>query len=326
MERGQPATTTLSTITASVVAPLESIASAAAANKKAIMSRQAFLPSAAVALVAVLAISCVPNPAFGAGAIAEGFTIGDVLDESWGWFIVVGLGARVRDRNHDRDKGGGTIPRRLQTSEWFNTAGRVIKTGLTAAAIVSAWTWAATLLQSSTGCLPVRGKRSVLVCGRRIHTGPSLRHTGNRAQAQGAQRPHVPGDHKGQVRRRRPPGLSRVRPDDQHDSYSHAAARRRCSRQRADRHGYLACRVPDPDRRDDIHAGRRAKGHVRCRLHAYHNHIHRDTDIRQHGLLYQPHYGRHRGNVRQARRGRAHKPGGGQRGGRIPYHGIPRRD
>ena len=38
----------------------------------------------------------------------------------------------------------------VQNSEWFNTAGRVIKTGLTAAAIVSAWTWAATLLQSST--------------------------------------------------------------------------------------------------------------------------------------------------------------------------------
>ena len=32
----------------------------------------------------------------------------------------------------------------------LNTAGRTIKTGLTAAAIVSAWTWAATLLQSST--------------------------------------------------------------------------------------------------------------------------------------------------------------------------------
>ncbi|MDE0090724.1 MAG: sodium:solute symporter family protein [Thaumarchaeota archaeon] len=150
MERGQPATTTLSTITASVVAPLESVASAAAANKKAIMSRQAFLPSAAVALVAVLAISCVPNPAFGAGAIAEGFAIGDVLDESWGWFIVVGLGAvfaiviTIETKVEERYLGVS------QTSEWFNTAGRVIKTGLTAAAIVSAWTWAATLLQSST--------------------------------------------------------------------------------------------------------------------------------------------------------------------------------
>jgi len=36
-----------------------------------------------------------------------------------------------------------------QTSEFFNTAGRDVKTGLTASVIVSQWTWAATLLQSS---------------------------------------------------------------------------------------------------------------------------------------------------------------------------------
>eukprot|EP00249_Psilotum_nudum_P017269 c26242_g1_i1 orf=339-2477(+) len=35
------------------------------------------------------------------------------------------------------------------TSEWFNTAGRNIKTGLIASVIVSQWTWAATILQSS---------------------------------------------------------------------------------------------------------------------------------------------------------------------------------
>merc|ERR1719171_2048166 len=35
------------------------------------------------------------------------------------------------------------------TSEHFNTAGRSVKTGLTGAVIVSQWTWAATLLQSS---------------------------------------------------------------------------------------------------------------------------------------------------------------------------------
>jgi urea-proton symporter len=35
------------------------------------------------------------------------------------------------------------------TSEDFNTAGRSIKTGLTASNVVSQWTWAATLLQSS---------------------------------------------------------------------------------------------------------------------------------------------------------------------------------
>lgn len=34
-------------------------------------------------------------------------------------------------------------------SEYFNTAGRTIKSGLTASVIVSQWTWAATLLQSS---------------------------------------------------------------------------------------------------------------------------------------------------------------------------------
>jgi Na+/proline symporter len=37
----------------------------------------------------------------------------------------------------------------LQTSEWFNTAGRSVKTGLIASVIVSQWTWAATILQSS---------------------------------------------------------------------------------------------------------------------------------------------------------------------------------
>ncbi|KAF5447299.1 hypothetical protein F2P56_032859 [Juglans regia] len=35
------------------------------------------------------------------------------------------------------------------TSEWFNTAGRNIKTGLIASVVVSQWTWAATILQSS---------------------------------------------------------------------------------------------------------------------------------------------------------------------------------
>ena len=32
---------------------------------------------------------------------------------------------------------------------YFSTAGRTVKTGLTASVIVSQWTWAATLLQSS---------------------------------------------------------------------------------------------------------------------------------------------------------------------------------
>ncbi len=39
--------------------------------------------------------------------------------------------------------------RRTMNSEYFNTAGRSVKTGLTAAVLVSQWTWAATLLQST---------------------------------------------------------------------------------------------------------------------------------------------------------------------------------
>ncbi|KAK4227376.1 Sodium:solute symporter family-domain-containing protein [Podospora fimiseda] len=42
--------------------------------------------------------------------------------------------------------------REVQTSEMFNTAGRTVKSGLVAAAVVSSWTWAATLLQSTGIC------------------------------------------------------------------------------------------------------------------------------------------------------------------------------
>lgn len=104
----------------------------------------------AMIAVSALAIASQAQPAYAAGVIGDGFTIGEVLDESWGWFIVVGLGAvfaiviTAETKIEERYLGVS------QTSEWFNTAGRVIKTGLTAAAIVSAWTWAATLLQSST--------------------------------------------------------------------------------------------------------------------------------------------------------------------------------
>jgi SSS family transporter len=88
--------------------------------------------------------------AFAAGSISEGFAVGKALPEWVGWAIVVGLGAvfaviiTLEVKIEERYLG------LHQTSEMFNTAGRTIKTGLTAAAIVSAWTWAATLLQSST--------------------------------------------------------------------------------------------------------------------------------------------------------------------------------
>ena len=43
----------------------------------------------------------------------------------------------------------GRYSKDTNTSEHFNTAGRSVKTGLTGSVIVSQWTWAATLLQSS---------------------------------------------------------------------------------------------------------------------------------------------------------------------------------
>lgn len=99
--------------------------------------------------VAAVAFAGIPQSVFAAGAI-EGFAVGEALPEWIGWAIVVGLGMvfaviiSVEVKIEEKYLGVN------QTSEMFNTAGRTIKTGLTAAAIVSAWTWAATLLQSST--------------------------------------------------------------------------------------------------------------------------------------------------------------------------------
>jgi len=66
-----------------------------------------------------------------------------------GYAIVLGFGAFFSVFTtllvYVDKKYNGTV----HTSEYFNTAGRDVKTGLTAAVIVSQWTWAATLLQSS---------------------------------------------------------------------------------------------------------------------------------------------------------------------------------
>ena len=105
---------------------------------------------AAISLLTVVAVSSLPQSVYAAGAISEGFAVGEALPEWIGWAIVVGLGMvfaviiTIEVKIEERYLGLN------QTSEMFNTAGRTIKTGLTAAAIVSAWTWAATLLQSST--------------------------------------------------------------------------------------------------------------------------------------------------------------------------------
>ena len=108
------------------------------------------LPVFTVFFVTLVALAGTTQTVFAAGAISEGFAIGEALPEWIGWAIVVGLGMvfaviiTIEVKIEEKYLGLN------QTSEMFNTAGRTIKTGLTAAAIVSAWTWAATLLQSST--------------------------------------------------------------------------------------------------------------------------------------------------------------------------------
>jgi len=103
-----------------------------------------------LAILAIITVSGIPQSVYAAGAISEGFAVGEALPEWIGWAIVVGLGMvfaviiTIEVKIEEKYLGVS------QTSEMFNTAGRTIKTGLTAAAIVSAWTWAATLLQSST--------------------------------------------------------------------------------------------------------------------------------------------------------------------------------
>jgi urea-proton symporter len=73
-----------------------------------------------------------------------------VLSEGVGYLILLGIGLimalAVTLLVRAETKWLGT----KKTFEWFSTAGRSIKTGLIASSVVSAWTWAATLLQSST--------------------------------------------------------------------------------------------------------------------------------------------------------------------------------
>jgi len=72
------------------------------------------------------------------------------LSEAIGYIVVLGFGAAfsifttILVYMERKFSGADGI-----TSEQFNTAGRSVKTGLTASVIVSQWTWAATLLQSS---------------------------------------------------------------------------------------------------------------------------------------------------------------------------------
>lgn len=72
-----------------------------------------------------------------------------LLDEWVGWFVVLGFGFLFSLFTVGIVRGAPSLFGLEETSEWFNTAGRKTGVGITAAVIVSQWTWAATLLQSS---------------------------------------------------------------------------------------------------------------------------------------------------------------------------------
>ncbi|KAL2121675.1 hypothetical protein VTJ04DRAFT_2130 [Mycothermus thermophilus] len=74
------------------------------------------------------------------------------LDQGVGYGIVLGLGGVFALGMIAVTFILKRYNRELQTSEMFNTAGRTVKSGLVAAAVVSSWTWAATLLQSTGVC------------------------------------------------------------------------------------------------------------------------------------------------------------------------------
>ncbi|EFY89097.1 urea active transporter [Metarhizium acridum CQMa 102] len=75
-------------------------------------------------------------------ALSQGFGYGIILGVGFAFAIFMVTLTHILKRFNNE----------VQTSEMFNTAGRTMKSGLVAAAVVSSWTWAATLLQSSGVC------------------------------------------------------------------------------------------------------------------------------------------------------------------------------
>ncbi|CAG8561758.1 14736_t:CDS:2 [Funneliformis caledonium] len=73
-----------------------------------------------------------------------------ILDQGVGWGIILGFGAFFAVLMTLLTMAQKRYLQEYQTSEMFMTAHRSVKTGLVASAVVSSWTWAATLLQSSS--------------------------------------------------------------------------------------------------------------------------------------------------------------------------------
>lgn len=75
---------------------------------------------------------------------------GTALPQSYGYGIVVGVGFAFSITMIATTYCLRRYQKEIITSEEFSTAGRSVKTGLIASAVVSSWTWAATLLQATS--------------------------------------------------------------------------------------------------------------------------------------------------------------------------------
>lgn len=147
-----------------------------------------------------------------------------------------------------------------KTSEEFNTASRSVKPGLIASGIVSAWTWAATLLQSSTVAYeygvagpfwvhkpPVNlSKRGsfVLVRGRCHCADSHVLDIGLQSQAKCSEMPYILGDHLHPLWRPDTLGLHLLRAPNKHPGQQSASLGRICSRYFFDWYERLRCYLP----------------------------------------------------------------------------------
>lgn len=83
--------------------------------------------------------------------MADGFQVSPILGQGVGYGLVVGLGAAFAFGMSFVSWFLSKYANEVQDSEMFMTAKHSVKMGLTASAVVSSWTIAATLLTSTTG-------------------------------------------------------------------------------------------------------------------------------------------------------------------------------
>ena len=105
----------------------------------------------------------------------DGYSGGNIMSFAAGMLLSVGFGVffsivTVALTKLEQKFAGVTI-----TSEHFNTAGRDVKTGLTAAVIVSQWTWAATPPSVLERRVELRPLGTLLVRLGRLRPGAPLR-------------------------------------------------------------------------------------------------------------------------------------------------------